>query len=33
VVHGEHSNALAVLDDEGARVVAARTVPAADGWT
>jgi 4-diphosphocytidyl-2-C-methyl-D-erythritol kinase len=28
-VHGEHSNALAVLSDEGAMVVAARTVPAA----
>jgi 4-diphosphocytidyl-2-C-methyl-D-erythritol kinase len=28
-VHGEHSNALAVLSDEGAMVVTARTVPAA----
>jgi 4-diphosphocytidyl-2-C-methyl-D-erythritol kinase len=28
LVHGEHSNALAALHDEGARVVAARTVPA-----
>lgn len=27
-VHGEHSNALAALHDEGAEVVAARTVPA-----
>jgi 4-diphosphocytidyl-2-C-methyl-D-erythritol kinase len=28
LVHGEHSNALAELHDEGARVVAARAVPA-----
>jgi 4-diphosphocytidyl-2-C-methyl-D-erythritol kinase len=28
-VHGEHNNALAVLSDEGAMVVTARTVPAA----
>jgi 4-diphosphocytidyl-2-C-methyl-D-erythritol kinase len=27
-VHGEHSDALAVLHDEGAQVIAARTVPA-----
>ncbi len=27
-VHGEHDDALAVLHDEGARVIAARTVPA-----
>ncbi len=29
-VHGEHGNALATLSDEGAMIVAARTVPA--GW-
>jgi 4-diphosphocytidyl-2-C-methyl-D-erythritol kinase len=29
-VHGEHSNALATLSDEGAVIIAARTVPA--GW-
>lgn len=29
-LHGEHSNALATLSDEGAVIVAARTVPA--GW-
>ena len=28
-VHGEHSNALAALGDEGAEIIAARTVPAA----
>ena len=27
-VHGEHSNALAALGNEGAEIIAARTVPA-----